>query len=53
MKRARARPRSPRCRLSLAARGRPPIAVTRFPGSGHNLMRYRPDEVASAIRSLV
>ncbi|HTC86010.1 MAG TPA: alpha/beta hydrolase, partial [Candidatus Acidoferrum sp.] len=37
---------------ALAAAGRPPIAVTRFPGSGHNLMRYRPDEVTAAILAL-
>jgi len=29
--------------------GRSPIAVTRFPHDGHNLMRYRPTEVAEAI----
>ena len=28
------------------------IAVTRFPGVGHNLMRYRPVEVAAAILGL-
>jgi pimeloyl-ACP methyl ester carboxylesterase len=29
--------------------GQGPITVTRFPGVGHNLMRYRPLEVAAAI----
>jgi pimeloyl-ACP methyl ester carboxylesterase len=33
----------------LAARGRPPIRVARFPSDGHNLMRYRPVEVTAAI----
>ena len=28
---------------------RPPIRVARFPGDGHNLMRYRPIEVSAAI----
>ncbi len=28
---------------------RPPIRVARFPGDAHNLMRYRPTEVAAAI----
>ena len=32
--------------------GRAPITVTRFPGVGHNLMRYRPLEVATAILGL-
>ena len=35
-----------------AAAGRPEIAVTRFPDDGHNLPRYRPDELAGAIRRL-
>ena len=30
--------------------GRAAITVSRFPGVGHNLMRYRPLEVAAAIR---
>ena len=29
--------------------GRGPIAVRAFPHVGHNLMRYRPDEVTAAI----
>ena len=33
------------------AAGRPAIAVARFPGIGHNLMRYRPVEVSAAILS--
>src|SRR6185369_12997197 len=33
----------------LAAAGRPPIRVARFPDAGHNLMRYRPREVTAAI----
>ena len=33
----------------LAAAGRPPIRVARFPAVGHNLMRYRPVEVSAAI----
>ena len=32
--------------------GRSPIAVSSFPGVGHNLMRYRPIEVAGAILGL-
>lgn len=34
---------------ALAAHDRPPIATRSFPGVGHNLPRYRPDEVAAAI----
>lgn len=34
---------------ALAAAGRPPIGVHRFPADAHNLMRYRPAEVAAAI----
>ena len=37
---------------ALAAAGRPPIRVARFPGVGHNLMRYRPREVSAAILAL-
>jgi pimeloyl-ACP methyl ester carboxylesterase len=37
---------------ALAAAGRPPIAVTHFPTAAHNLMRYKPAEVAAAILSL-
>ncbi len=33
----------------IAAAGRPPIRVASFPHDGHNLMRYRPAEVATAI----
>jgi hypothetical protein len=29
--------------------GRPPIRVARYRSDGHNLMRYRPAEVAAAI----
>lgn len=32
-----------------AAAGMPATRVVRFPGTGHNLMRYRPDEVAAEI----
>ena len=41
-----------RVQAGLAALGRPPIAVTAFPSDGHNLMRYRPDEVTTAILSV-
>jgi pimeloyl-ACP methyl ester carboxylesterase len=34
------------------AAGRPPIEVVAFGGEGHNLMRYRPREVAAAILSV-
>lgn len=37
---------------ALAAAGRPPIRVLRFPDVGHNLMRYRPREVSAAILAL-
>jgi pimeloyl-ACP methyl ester carboxylesterase len=37
---------------ALAAAGRRPIRVAAFPDSGHNLMRYRPREVAAAILSV-
>jgi pimeloyl-ACP methyl ester carboxylesterase len=37
---------------ALAAAGRTPIRVARFPDAGHNLMRYRPREVAAAILGL-
>lgn len=33
----------------LAAIGRPSMAVRQFPDEGHNLMRYRPNEVTAAI----
>jgi len=36
-------------RDALGAAGAAAIAVERFPGLGHNLMRYRPDAVAAAI----
>jgi pimeloyl-ACP methyl ester carboxylesterase len=32
--------------------GQPPTRVARFPGTGHNLMRYRPDEVATETLTL-
>jgi pimeloyl-ACP methyl ester carboxylesterase len=35
-----------------AAAGMPEARVTRFPGTGHNLMRYRPDEVAREVLAL-
>ncbi len=35
-----------------AAAGMPATRVVRFPGTGHNLMRYRPDEVAAEIQAL-
>lgn len=34
------------------AAGHGPIPARAFPGAGHNLMRYRPDDVSAAIRSL-
>lgn len=34
---------------ALTAAGRQPISVARFPTDAHNLMRYRPAEVAAAI----
>lgn len=34
------------------AAGMPSTRVVRFPGTGHNLMRYRPDEVAAEIQVL-
>jgi pimeloyl-ACP methyl ester carboxylesterase len=34
---------------AVGSAGRPPIAVVRFPDAGHNLMRYRPSEVAAAV----
>ncbi len=34
---------------ALAASGGPPLRVARFPDDAHNLMRYRPVEVAAAI----
>jgi pimeloyl-ACP methyl ester carboxylesterase len=47
-----ARSRGPaleRVQAAVAAAGRPPIRVARFPTTGHNLMRYRPDQVTAAI----
>src|SRR5262249_9474539 len=35
-----------------AAAGMPPARVVRFPGTGHNLMRYRPDDVAAELLTL-
>jgi pimeloyl-ACP methyl ester carboxylesterase len=35
-----------------AAAGLPAARVARFPGTGHNLMRYRPDEVAQEVVTL-
>jgi pimeloyl-ACP methyl ester carboxylesterase len=34
-------------------RGTPPPRVVRFPRAGHNLMRYRPDELAREIAALL
>jgi pimeloyl-ACP methyl ester carboxylesterase len=34
---------------ALAAAGRPPLRIEEFSAAGHNLMRYRPAEVAAAI----
>jgi pimeloyl-ACP methyl ester carboxylesterase len=34
---------------ALRRSGRPPMTVVAFPDAGHNLMRYRPAEVAAAI----
>ncbi len=40
--------------LELRSRlGRPQARVVRFPGAGHNLMRYRPDELASELLGLL
>jgi pimeloyl-ACP methyl ester carboxylesterase len=41
-----------RIAVERAAAGRSPLAITAFPGTGHNLMRYRPTEVAAAILGL-
>ncbi len=35
--------------VAVAALGRPPIRLARWPADGHNLMRYRPREVAAAL----
>jgi pimeloyl-ACP methyl ester carboxylesterase len=35
------------------AAGRSDARVVRYPGSGHNLMRYRPDEVADELLRLL
>ncbi|HET7677164.1 MAG TPA: alpha/beta hydrolase [Candidatus Limnocylindrales bacterium] len=35
------------------AAGRPPTVVRTLPGAGHNLMRYRPGEVAAALLQLL
>jgi pimeloyl-ACP methyl ester carboxylesterase len=37
---------------AVVAAGRPPVRLARFPADGHNLMRYRPGEVAAAILGL-
>jgi len=34
---------------AVARAGHPPLRVARFPADGHNLLRYRPAEVAAAI----
>ena len=36
-----------------AVAGAAPMTVDRFPGAGHNLMRYRPDELAAALKKLL
>jgi pimeloyl-ACP methyl ester carboxylesterase len=36
-----------------AERGAPNARVVRFPGAGHNLMRYRPDELAQELVALL
>jgi pimeloyl-ACP methyl ester carboxylesterase len=36
-----------------AARGLPAADVSRFTGAGHNLMRYRPAEVAASLLALL
>ena len=38
-----------RTALARAAAGRSPMRITGFPGVAHNLMRYRPADVAAAI----
>ncbi|CAN5737736.1 hypothetical protein BH24CHL6_BH24CHL6_13890 [soil metagenome] len=35
------------------ARGFVPVAVLRFPGAGHNLMRYRPAQLSAALARLL
>lgn len=35
-----------------AAAGMPPTRVIRLPGTGHNLMRYRPDELSAELLAL-
>jgi len=41
-----------RCGAAVVAAGRAPLRYRRFPADGHNLMRYRPDDVAGAILAL-
>lgn len=36
-----------------AERGRAPIEIARFPGAGHNLMRYQPERLSLALLSLL
>ena len=36
-----------------ARAGLDPARIVRFPGAGHNLMRYRADEVAGALADLL
>ena len=38
-----------RCGEARVAAGRPPVRLAGYPGAAHNLMRYRPAEVAAAI----
>ncbi|MGZ6269491.1 MAG: hypothetical protein ACXWMU_02825, partial [Candidatus Limnocylindrales bacterium] len=37
---------------ALVAAARPPVTVARFPDTAHNLMRYRPVDVAAALLGL-
>ena len=41
-----------RSAASRAEAGRPPMDVRVFEGVGHDLMRYRPDEVATELERL-
>ena len=41
-----------RASAARVANDRPPIELRRFGHDGHNLMRYRPREVAAAIASI-
>ena len=41
-----------RTAAAVARAGRPPLRFARFPAEGHDLVRYRPDEVAAAVLEL-